>query len=67
MDVSGVGSSAVSMVTGATPQAVASVAMQKKAMEMEQQMAAQLVQSIAQSAPKTASTGSVGSNIDIVV
>jgi len=67
MDVSGTGSSAIAMVTGATPQAVASVAMQKKAMEMQQQMAAQLVQSIAQSAPKPTATGPVGGNIDITV
>jgi hypothetical protein len=67
MDISGVSASPMSMITNTASQATSesSVAMQKKVMDMQKQMAAQLVSSIEQSAPKPKNSGSVGSNIDV--
>ncbi|MEJ2608886.1 MAG: putative motility protein [Candidatus Thiodiazotropha sp.] len=65
MELSGVGSATASMIANTTSQS--SVAMQKKAMDMEKQIGAQLVASIEQSAPKPSSSGAVGGKIDVMV
>lgn len=67
MDLSPVSSSLAGMASPLSPQAVASVAMQKKAMEIQQQTAAQLIAAIAPSAPKANATDRVGSLIDVTV
>ncbi|MCU7878715.1 MAG: putative motility protein [Candidatus Thiodiazotropha sp. (ex Lucinoma borealis)] len=69
MDVSGVSAAPISMITNTASQAttVSSVAMQKKAMDMQKEMAARLISSIEQSAPKPKNSGSVGGNIDVTV
>ncbi|MCU7930487.1 MAG: putative motility protein [Candidatus Thiodiazotropha sp. (ex Codakia rugifera)] len=67
MAVSGISAAPISMITNTASQAttVSSVAMQKKAMDMQKQMAAQLISSIEQSAPKPKNAGPVGGNIDV--
>ncbi|MEJ2622949.1 MAG: putative motility protein [Candidatus Thiodiazotropha sp.] len=65
MDIAGVSTSAVSTVANAGTET--SVAMQKKVMEMQEQVAVKLIQSVEQSAPKPNPSSSVGNNIDIKV
>jgi hypothetical protein len=65
MDLSPVSASLASISSPLSPQAVASVAMQKKAMEIQQQTAAQLIAAIAPSAPKASAGDRVGSLIDV--
>ncbi len=66
MDISGVSSLAVStLVNTATPNEAASIAALEKALEIQQQMAAQLIASLKQSIPEPDSTGSLGSVIDV--
>jgi hypothetical protein len=67
MDVSGVGSPSASMISTVATKTEVNVAVQKKEMEMEKEMAAKLVESMEQSAPKPDATGSVGNNIDVIV
>lgn len=67
MDVSGVSSPTASMIANVATKTEASVAVQKKEMEIEQQTAEKLISSIEQSEPKSNSTDSVGGNIDIMV
>ncbi len=67
MDVSGVSASTASMYANMPARTEASVAVQKKAMEIQEQTAAKLIASIEQSAPKPNATGPVGGNIDITV
>lgn len=67
MDVSGASSPSASMIANVATKTETSVAVHKKAMEMEKQTAEKLIASIEQSAPKPTSTGAVGSNIDIMV
>ena len=66
MDVSAAGPSASMIATVAT-RAETSVAVQKKEMENEKQIAAKLIESIEQSAPKPTANGKVGGNIDVMV
>jgi hypothetical protein len=66
MDVSATGPSA-NMIANVATRTETTVAVQKKEMEMEKEMAAKLVESIEQSAPKPTADGKVGSNIDIMV
>jgi hypothetical protein len=65
MDIAGVSTSAVSMVANAGTET--SVAMQKKVMEMQEQVAVKMIQSVEQSAPKANPSSAVGNNIDIKV
>jgi hypothetical protein len=69
MDVSGVNSAAISMVANTEPptREAISVSVQKKAMDIEKQTAAQLIASIEQSTPKPKSSGPIGGNIDVKV
>jgi hypothetical protein len=67
MDVSAAGAPTASMIATVATRAETSVAVQKKEMEMEKQTAAQLIESIEQSAPKPSAGGKVGGNIDIMV
>jgi hypothetical protein len=67
MDVSAAGGPTASMIATVATRAEASVAVQKKEMEMEKQTAAQLIESIEQSSPKPTAGGRVGGNIDIMV
>ena len=67
MDVSSANSPSASMIANAATRTEVNVAVQKKEMEIEKQNAAQTVESIEQSAPKSNDTGSVGTNIDIMV
>jgi hypothetical protein len=55
------------MIATVATRAETSVAVQKKEMEMEKQTAAQLIESIEQSAPKPTAGGRVGGNIDVMV
>jgi DNA-directed RNA polymerase specialized sigma54-like protein len=67
MDVSGASSPSATMLANIATKTETSVTMHKKELEMEKQTAEKLIASIEQSAPKPASTGAVGSNIDIMV
>lgn len=67
MDVSGVSTLTASMIANLATKTEASVAVQKKAMEMQEQTAAKLIASIEQSAPKQSPAGTVGGIIDITV
>ena len=67
MDVSGVGSPTANMLADMATRTEVTVAVQKKAMEIQEQTAARLIASIAQSAPSANATGPVGGNIDITV
>ncbi|MET0090891.1 MAG: putative motility protein [Candidatus Thiodiazotropha sp.] len=68
MDVSGVGASSITALTNTAtqPATETGVAMQKKMMEMQKEMAAQLISSIEQSAPKPKASGPIGGNIDVM-
>jgi hypothetical protein len=67
MDVSGAGSQSASMLSTIATKTEVDIAVQKKEMEMEKEIAAKLVESMEQSAPKPNATGSVGGNIDVMV
>lgn len=65
MDISGVSSSTLSMVASTGSQT--GVAMQKKVMEMQEQTAVKLIESVEKSTQSLNSSPAVGGNIDIKV
>jgi iron-sulfur cluster repair protein YtfE (RIC family) len=65
MDISGVSSSTISMIANTGTQT--SVAMQKKVMEMQEQTAAKLIESVQQSTKELNSPTALGNNIDVKV
>ncbi|MES9993167.1 MAG: putative motility protein [Candidatus Thiodiazotropha sp.] len=67
MDVSGASSPSASMLANMATRTEISIAAQKKEMEVEKQIAQQLVATIEESAPKANDGGAVGTNIDVMV
>jgi hypothetical protein len=66
MDVSGVSSSAVSMLTNtASTNEATSIYALKKALEMQENLALQLIESVELCLPKPDANGSLGVNIDV--
>jgi hypothetical protein len=65
MDISGVSSSTISMIASTGTQT--SVAMQKKVMEMQEQTAAKLIESVQQGTKELNSSSAIGNNIDVKV
>lgn len=65
MDISAAGKMANSYMTQAVSQDVG-IAMTKKAMDIEQQAAAQMIQNVQQATPTSALPDNVGRNINVV-
>jgi hypothetical protein len=65
MDISGVSTSALNMVANTGTES--SVAMQKKVMEMQEQTAVKLIESMQQSTETLKPASAVGNNIDVSV
>ncbi|MES9864659.1 MAG: putative motility protein [Candidatus Thiodiazotropha sp. LLP2] len=63
MDISGVSSSAISMIASTGTQT--GVATQKKVMEMQEQTATKLIEAIQQTPQKPTASSTIGGNIDV--
>lgn len=63
MDISGVSSNAISMIANTGTQT--GVATQKKVMEMQEQTATKLIESIKQSPQMPSPSSTIGGNIDV--
>lgn len=66
MDISGISSSAISMLTNtAGPNEATSIYALKKALEMQEHLALQLIESVELCLPKPEASGPLGGNIDV--